>query len=90
MGGAGEFRSQNAEVRTSAEHLSNGAGPRGLHPASLHQSHFQVPLPPFAHFHALDPGKDVGEARIVPFGGVLVSTCQVRQRRHAEDDALAS
>jgi hypothetical protein len=27
---------------------------------------------------------------LVLFGGVLVSTCQVRQRRHAEDDALAS
>ena len=38
----------------------------------------------------LDGPLKMGENRNVPHGGVLVSTLQVRQRRHAEDGSWAS
>jgi hypothetical protein len=40
---------------------------------------------------ALDPGAGMGDFQVFCLaGGVLVSTWELRQRRHAEDDALAS
>ena len=38
----------------------------------------------------LDVRLDLPECARVPFGGVLVSTGSMRQRRHAEDVTLAS
>jgi len=41
-------------------------------------------------FRRLDHPPESGDDNCVRFGGAPVSTWETRQRRHAEDDALAS